>query len=138
MSASFSARRPRPELADRQRRDRLERRDEPLQALRIEAAGAAADQLERHRVDARQAGELVGRDPRQSRKNAGRQVVVDVAERRDDDVEVVEQPLGGGRRRLSAFRVVGERGIDALAASARAGAAASGARGCCRAGAKKQ
>src|SRR5439155_13672776 len=33
-------------------------------------------------------------------------------ERGENDVEVVEQPLGGGRRRLSAFCVVGQRRVD--------------------------
>src|SRR2546425_6045161 len=42
---------------------RLERRDESVQALRVETPGAAPNQLERHRVDARQARELVGSDP---------------------------------------------------------------------------
>ena len=46
---------PGPELADGQRRDRLEGGDEALQALRVEPARARADELERQRVDARQA-----------------------------------------------------------------------------------
>ena len=54
--------RPRPELAHGQRRDRLEGGHEPLQPLGIEPAGTAADELERHRVDARRAGELVRGD----------------------------------------------------------------------------
>ena len=104
--------RPRPELADRERRDRLERGDEALQPLRVEAAGAATDQLERQRVDARRPGELVGRDGRKPPEERRRQIVVDVARRRRDDVEVVEQPLGRGRGRLAAPGVLGQRGVD--------------------------
>ena len=105
-------RRPRPELAHCQGRNRLERRDESVQALRVETPGAAPNQLERHRVDARQARELVGSDPREPPKERGRQIVMDIAERGENDVEVVEQPLGRRRRRLSALRVVGQRRVD--------------------------
>ena len=105
-------RRPRPQLAHRQRRDRLECRDESVQALRVEAAGAAPNQLERHRVDARQAGELVGGDLGKPPEKPGRQVVTNIAERRKNDVEVVEQPFGGRGRRFSALRVVCQRRID--------------------------
>ena len=103
--------RPRPQLAHRQRRDRLEGGDEPVQALRVETAGAAADQLEGQRIDARQSGEFVGRDPGQPPIERGRQIVADVAGGGRDDVEVVEQPLGGGRRLLAAPRVVGQGDI---------------------------
>ena len=77
-----------------------------------------ADQLERHRVDARQAGELVGGDPRQPPEERRRQIVMDVAQRGDDDVEVVEQPLGRGRRGFAALGVVGQRRVDAGEGSA--------------------
>src|SRR5262249_4291980 len=79
---------------------------------RVEASRAAPSQLERQRVDARQTGELVGRDPWKPTEERRRQVVMNVAKRRQHDVEIVEQPLGRGRRRLSAFGVVDERGID--------------------------
>ena len=105
-------RRPRPQLAHRQRRDRLKCRDEPVQPLRIEPAGAAANQLERHRVNARQAGELVGGDPRQPPEERRRQIVVNVAQRGENDVEVVEQPLRRRRRGFAAFGVVGQRRVD--------------------------
>src|ERR1051325_8268989 len=55
----LQARRPRPELAHRQWCDRLERRDETVESLRIEPSGTAANQLARHGVDARQTPELV-------------------------------------------------------------------------------
>ena len=91
---------PRPELADRERRDRLERRDEPLQALRVEPARARADELERQRVDTRQAHELVGSHAGQTLEIRRRQVVVNVARGRRHDVEVVEQPLRRRRHGL--------------------------------------
>ena len=90
-------RRPRPELTHREGRDRLERHDESLQTLRIETSCAASNEFERHRVDARSARELIRRDPWKPFEETGRQVVLDIAERGDDDVEVVEQPLGGRR-----------------------------------------
>ena len=120
--------RPRPQLAHRQRRDGLEGRDEPVQALRIETAGAVADELEGHRVDAWKAGELVGRDPRQALVERRRQIVADVACRRRDDVEVVEQPLGRRRRLLAAARVFSEARRRPAAARACARRAAAGGR----------
>ena len=41
-----------------------------------------------------------------------------------DDVEVVEQPLGGGRRRLAAPGILGQRGVDLAQARGRARRAA--------------
>ena len=105
-------RRPGPELAHRQRRNRLECGDESVQTLRIEAPRAAPDQLERQRVDARLTGELVGRDARQPAEERRRQIVLNVAKRRDNDVEVVEQPLRRRRGRFAATRVLGQRLID--------------------------
>src|SRR5262249_31380352 len=89
-----------------------ESRDESLKALRVEASGAAPNQLQRQGIDPRQAGELVGRDPWKPTEERRREVMMNVAQRRQHDVEIVEQPLGRGRRRLSAFGVVDERGID--------------------------
>ena len=78
-----------------------------MQALRIESAGAGADQLERHRVNPRHAGELVGGDPRQPPEERRRQVVMDVAQCGNDHVEVVEQPFCRRRRGFAALGVVG-------------------------------
>ena len=103
--------RPGPELADRERRDRLEGADEPLQPLRVEPARARSDQLERERVNAGESGELVGGDARKPLEERRREIVMDVACGGRDDVEVVEQPFGGGRHRLLP-RVVGERRVD--------------------------
>src|SRR5439155_11643138 len=64
-----------------------------------------------------------------------RQVVMNIAERGENDVEVVEQPLGGGGRRLSAFGVVGQRRVHLskrvrmLAQSLQVRAAAASAQG---------
>ena len=75
-------------------------------------SGAAPNELERQRVDARQTGELVGCNTWKAAEERHRQVVMNVGKRRQHDVEIVKQPLGGGRRRLSACGVVDERGID--------------------------
>ena len=105
-------RRPRPQLTDRQGRDRLEGGHEAVEALRVEAARAAANQFQRHRIDARQTGELVSRDPREPAKEASRQIVMNVAQGGQDDVEIVEQPLGGGRRRFAFCRVASQCRVD--------------------------
>ncbi len=104
--------RPRPQLADGQRRDRLERRDEAVQALRVEPARAVTDELQRHRIHAGQAGELVGGHRRQPSIERGRQVVTDVARRSRDGVEVVEQPLSGRRGAFPAAHVIGQVHVD--------------------------
>ena len=64
------------------------------------------------RVDARQAGELVGRDDWQPLEERGRQIVLDVARGGGDDVEVVEQPFGGRRPLLAKPGVIGQRDVD--------------------------
>jgi hypothetical protein len=89
-------RRPCPELAHRQGCDRLKSRDETMQPLRVEAAGAAANQLARHRIDPWQSGELISGNPREPAEERGRQIVVNVTHRCEDDVEVIEQPLRSG------------------------------------------
>ena len=103
--------RPCPELADRERRDRLEGADEPLQALRVESAGARSDQFERERVDAGKPGEIVGRNAGKPPEEAGWKIVMDVACGGGDDVEVVEQPFGSRRHAFLAV-VLGERCVD--------------------------
>ena len=59
--------RPRPELADRQRRDALVAVQELDQLLAIEPAVAVANQLDRDRVDARLTGVLARGERRQRR-----------------------------------------------------------------------
>ena len=63
--------RPGPELPHRERRHGLERRDESLQALRIEPARARANQFESERVNARKAGEFVGSHARKPFEEGG-------------------------------------------------------------------
>jgi hypothetical protein len=104
--------RPGPQLANRQRRDRLIRADEAVHPLSVEPACAAPNQLEPERVDPRQPRELVRRNSRQPPEVRRREVVVDVACRGRDNVKVVEEPFRGGRRRLAAPRVFGQRRVD--------------------------
>jgi hypothetical protein len=103
--------RPRPQFAHRQRRDRLERADEALQALAVETAGAGSNQFQGECVDARIAPEFVGSDAGKPFEERRRQIVMNVARGLRDDVEVVEQPLGG-RRGWFLPRVFSQRGID--------------------------
>ena len=102
---------PGPELAHRERRDRLKGGDEAVNALGIETSRAAPHQLERQGIDARETGEFVRGDPGQATEERRRQVVLDIAERRQDDVEVVEEPFSRGRRRFLAGCVFGKRRV---------------------------
>src|SRR6187401_3557284 len=83
-----------------------------MQALGVQTPGAMADDLESHRVDAWQAGELVGGDAGQALVELGREVVTDVARRCRDDVEVVEKPLGSRGSLFAARYVFIERGVN--------------------------
>ena len=85
--------RPRPQLADRERRDALIAVEELRQLLPVEPAVAVAQQLDRDRVDARVAGLLARRQRRQLAVVAPRQVLADVDDLRRDQVEVVEEPF---------------------------------------------
>ena len=87
----------RPQFAHLQRRHRLVGRHEPGQRLRVHASVAVRYRLEREVVDARQ---LRRRPVRQARKLAAvalRQVPLRGADLLFDQVEIVEQPFGGGR-----------------------------------------
>jgi hypothetical protein len=84
-----------------------------MHALRVEAARAAPNQLERHRIDARQTSEFIRRDPRKPLEKIWRQVVMDIAKGGENDVEIIEKPLGRGGRRLSTSGVVGQGRVDA-------------------------
>jgi hypothetical protein len=107
----FQRARPCPQLAHGQRRDGLERADEPLQAPGLEPARARTDQFQRQSVNARQSGEFVRGDPWKAPEERRRQIVVDVARGRRDHVKVVEQPFGRWRHRFVSC-VVGQNGID--------------------------
>ena len=77
----------------------------------IEAAVGVADQLQRHGVDPRHAGHLARRELGQLAVVPPRQVVPHAADLGLDQVEVVEQPLGGGGEELAAVHVVGEDAV---------------------------
>jgi hypothetical protein len=84
-----------------------------MESLRVEAPRAVPDELLRQSVDARQSRELVRSDGREAAVEPGWEIVSDVAGRRRDRVEVVEQPFGRGGRRLTPPRVVGQVDIHA-------------------------
>ena len=94
--------RPGPQFADREGRDRLERRDESRQPLRIDVSRAGAEQFEGEGVDPRHAFEIVGGHSWQTPEERGRKVVNDVAGRRGHDVKIVEEPFGRRRCGLPA------------------------------------
>ena len=99
--------RPGPQLADRERRDRLVAVHEAEELLPVEAAVAVADQLHGHGVDARVAGELAGGELGQLAVVAARQVLAHVADLGGDQVVVVEQPLRRRRDELPPVHVLG-------------------------------
>ena len=99
--------RPGPQLADRERRDRLVAVEEAEELLPVEAAVAVADELHGQGVDARVSGELAGGELGQLAVVAARQVLAHVADLGSDQVVVVEQPLR--RRRDELSPVHGER-----------------------------
>ena len=70
-----------------------------------------AHELERHGVDARHAGHLAGRQLGQLAVVPPRQVVLHAADLGLDQMEVVEQPLGGRGEELAAMDVVGQDAI---------------------------
>jgi hypothetical protein len=84
----------------------LERVDEPIHVLQVDATLGVRDQRDRQLVDARVAGERTRGQLRQLAVVAARQALTDLADVLADDVEVVEQPLAGG----ADVRVVGAAG----------------------------
>ncbi len=90
-------RRQRPQLGERERRNRLVGGDEPQQQVGVEAAVGVRDERPCDAVYARQAGERPGIEPRQAGEKALGQQRPDVAELVLDNVEVVDEPIGGGR-----------------------------------------
>ena len=89
-------RRDRPQLAHRQRRDRLVFADDPLDARQRQPAVGVRDELEHDVVDARVAGERPLDELRQLVIVAAGQGGVDLAHLFQDDKEIVEEP-GPGR-----------------------------------------
>ena len=82
------------------------------QALLVDPRIAVANELDRHGVNAHLARLLTRGESRQLAVVAPRQVLVDFQDRCLEDVEVVEQPLGGSRALFAARRVVAERDVD--------------------------
>src|SRR4051794_10633666 len=62
-------------------------------------------------MNAWHAGELMVRNPRQPTKEPSGKIVIDIANRGENNVEVVEQPFGGRRRGLSDRCVVRQRRV---------------------------
>ena len=87
----------RPELPDGQRLDTLVGPDESLQRLQLEAAVGMGDVGPGQPIDARVSREVARGDLRQQAVVAPREVVPDPPELFVHDVEVVEDPLRGGR-----------------------------------------
>ena len=106
--------RPRPELAERERRDALIAVEEERELRQVEPAVGVAEQGDRHRVDARFAGFFACRERGQLAVVASRQVFADFDQLRRNQVEVVEEPLGGGRDEGAFADIFGEGAIRGL------------------------
>ena len=91
--------RDRPELADREGLDALVGAHEAAEGVAIEVAVGVRDERPGQPEDARVSGERPVRELRQQAVEAGRQIVADLANLLVDEVEVVDQPLRGGRDR---------------------------------------
>ena len=83
-----------PELAERELARLLVGLEEVHQQLLVEGAVGVGDERPGDAVDARQADQRLVLQHRQVAEVAPRQAVVDLAQLRFDQVEVVEQPLG--------------------------------------------
>ncbi len=91
--------RQRPQLADRQRLDPLVGAHERPQRLELDPAVRVRNERPRQPVDARIALEISGGKLGQLPVEARRKVLLDLPDLLLDDVEIVQQPLGGGRDR---------------------------------------
>ena len=87
----------RPQLAERERRDRLIRRDETAEAFSIHAAVAVRDRLQRDVVDARETRRWPIAESRQLAAVVFRQMPLGGTNLFFDQVIVVEQPFACGR-----------------------------------------
>ena len=102
---------PRPQLADRQRRDALVAVDEHRELLTVDAAVAVAHQLDGHRVDPCMTRLLSRRERGQLPVVGARQMLADVPDLRRDQVEVVEQPFRRGGDELPGPDIVRQRAV---------------------------
>ena len=91
--------RPRPQLADGERRDGLERDHESRQPLEIEPAVTMTDQLIGHRMHASPARHARRGQLRKSCEIASRKIPFQVDDCALDDVEVIEEPFRRRRNR---------------------------------------
>ena len=103
--------RPRPQLADGQRRDALVTVEEVRELRQVEPAVAVAQQLHGHGVGARLAGVIARDERRQLPVVAQRQVLADLDDFRRDQMEVVEEPLGGRRDERTMAHVFGQDAV---------------------------
>jgi hypothetical protein len=105
--------RPRPELADGQRRDALIAVQELGELVSIEPAVAVPHQLHGDGVDARLPGMLARRQRGQRAGVRARQVPADPADLGRNQMEIVEQPVARRPHEPPGADVVGERAIRA-------------------------
>ncbi len=89
-------RRNRPQLADGEGRHLLERADEAIDVVEVDASFAVRDEADRQLVHARIAGQRAARQLGELAIVAAREALVHLRDVLLHDVEVVEQPLAGG------------------------------------------
>ena len=100
-----------PQLADGQRLHALVGRDEPRQQVRVEAAVRMRDECPRQPEHAWIAGQRPVGELGQLPVVAGRQVVIDLADLRLDDMVVVDQPFRGRRDCAALADRLGDRAM---------------------------
>src|SRR5438552_1707617 len=102
---------PGPELTDCQRRHRLIAIQEAQQLRSVQPAVAVPDELQRHGVDAGEASELARGQSGQLAIVLARQILADAEDFRRHEMEVIEEPLGRWRDKLSLMNIVCQRAI---------------------------
>jgi hypothetical protein len=100
-----------PQLTDRERGHGLIGYDEAREAIDLEPVVAVLDQIERDGMNARDAALLAGGELGELEVVAAWQVMQDANHFRFEQMEVVEEPLGGRRHRLAPAHVFGEHAI---------------------------
>jgi hypothetical protein len=83
------------------------------QLLAIETAVAVPDELDRNRVDPRMTGVLAGGQRGKGARVRARQIPPDVGNLGRDEMEVIEEPVGGEHDVASVADIVGQRAIRA-------------------------
>ncbi len=102
----------RPQLADRQRRDRLVRVEEILERLHVGAAVGVGDERCGDRVDARVTAELSPGKVRKLPLVVRGKVLTDFADLVEDEMEIVEEPFGSRRDGLAALGPRDDRRVN--------------------------